>query len=148
MIGDFMPIGSFDALGDLIVYSTNVKSGIKTQDIQGISSGIAGVIYLSVPGHGIKPGESVIVQGSTNNSGQNIDGEWIAFPVDQDTVSLFSSSYSATISVSSAKIKSNIYSLSQISAVKLDPIDNIVTHYSLLVSKELNFRQISGYIIP
>ena len=140
MIGDFMPIGSFDALGDLIVYSTNVKSGIKTQDIQGISSGIAGVIYLSVPGHGIKPGESVIVQGSTNNSGQNIDGEWIAFPVDQDTVSLFSSVFSGTISVTGATIKNNIYSLSQISAVTIDVIDSIVTHYSLLVSKELNLR--------
>lgn len=140
MTGSFMPHGSFDALGDLIVTSTTSKGVSRTVPIDGISQGIGNLVFLTVPGHGAKAGETAIINGTTSSPTPNIDGEWLVFPADQDTLALYSSSYDPNVSVSGANITLNVYSLSQISAVTIDITDNIVTHYSLLRSKEINFR--------
>ena len=126
-----MPIGSFDALGDLIVYSTNVKSSQRPGHTGNIIWNSGRNLSICTR-HRDKTWGVCYSKGALQITPQNIDGEWIAFPVDQDYC-FYPSSYSATISVSSAKIKSNIYSSSQISAVKLDLIDNIVTHTTLFL---------------
>jgi len=153
--GVFKPIGSFDLLGDLFVWGATTADVPATLDIVAITDK-NGMVELEVPNHGIVDGAAVSVSGVIDNSGNSLNGVWIAQSVvngfgviDADRFVLYGSTYDAPYTLTSAKVTINIYSMGRIIVSQEDVIAGTFTNTVLLTSKELNLRvrkQVDTYV--
>jgi hypothetical protein len=144
--GVFKPIGSFDLLGDLFVWGATVADVPATLNIVAITEK-NGMVELEVPNHGIGDGFAVSVSGVTDDSGNALNGVWIAQSVingfgviDADRFVLYGTTYDAPYVLSNPRVTINVYSMGRIIVSQEDVIAGTFTNTVLLTSKELNLR--------
>lgn len=153
--GLFKPIGSFDLLGDLFVWGATTADVPSSLDIVSVTNN-AGKVQLEVLDHGLLDGQAVSISGVTDNSGDSLNGVWIAQlvvngfgAVDADRFVLYGSTYDAPYTLTDPKVTINIYSVGRILVEQEDVIAGTYSTTVLLTSKELNLRtkrQVDTYV--
>ena len=144
--GTFKPIGSYDLLGDLFKLSATVADIPSVLPVTAVTN-LGGAVRLTVADHGIIDGSSVIVQGITDNSGNSLNGSWIATLInngfgefDADSFVLVGSTYDAPYALGTAQVTINPYSIGRVQVSEEDVIADVINTTVLLTSKQLNFR--------
>jgi len=146
VVGDQQPIGSFDLLGDLTVYSTsqtkmpvNLCTG---NPLVSITNNGAGLIRLTFTNPiAIVNGEAIGVSGITASAGV-INGAWIATQASSAAVDLQGSDFTTLTVVSfvNAIVTQYVFGYGTIGVATRDDNTDSWTYTPLLRSKELNFR--------
>lgn len=143
VVGDMNVIGSYDLLGDLLIFSTTGNEEVveNTVTVLSTSADANNQILLGITGDtsSMSNGDLIVIYGATNGLG--INGSWIVFIVDSITIKLLNSLYVGPFS-GEITIQENTSSVSEIGVQTRDNNTNIFTYTRLLRSKELGFKTI------
>jgi hypothetical protein len=137
-VGDFMPIGSYDFLGDMFYWVTTQRN-IKTRMSQGVANAVGNAFSRSVvtiPLHRLKDYETIAINGVVGCTGVN--GIWVVKVVDSNRVELQGSLFGG-VYVSGGEIFKDIYGYGAIGVAKYDLTSETFQWIPLLRSKKLNF---------
>jgi len=137
-VGDFMPIGSYDFLGDMFYWVTTQRN-LKTRMSQGVANAVGNAFSRSVvtiPLHRLKDYETIAINGVVGCTGVN--GIWVVKVVDSNRVELQGSLFGG-VYVSGGEIFKDIYGYGAIGVAKYDLTSETFQWIPLLRSKKLNF---------
>jgi hypothetical protein len=138
-VGIYMPIGSFDLLGDFFVWLTTQReerTAIGTPiDIYPSVNNQIGVTKLS---HGLVNNESIAISGI--NGVPQANGIYTIQVIDADNFILLGSSFSGAFISATQQIYKNIFGYGCIGVVQYTRTSNSYLFTPLLRSKQLNFN--------
>ena len=136
--GAFMPIGSFDFLGD-IFYWTTTQRNLKSEITQGVTNAVTdsfGRSVVTIPFHGLSNFETIAINGVIGCTGVN--GIWVVKVIDNNRVELQGSIFGGAY-VSGGEVFKNLYGYGSIGVAKYDLATESFQWIPLLRSKQLNF---------
>lgn len=137
MIGELIPIGSYDLLGDLFVMSS-VSNNVTTEIGGGILStsnnGFGLIRVTTIAEHGLQNFSSVQIL----DTGTDADGQWIVIYVNSNAFDLLNSTYA--VAATTGIVKRYFNSIGEIGVVTYNNHTDIHSYTRLLRSKELGFR--------
>ena len=138
-VGVYMPIGSFDLLGDFFVWLTTQReerTAIGTPiDIYASVNNQIGVTKFS---HGLANNESIAISGI--NGVPQANGIYTIQVIDADNFILLGSSFSGAFISATQQIYKNIFGYGCIGVVQYTRTSNSYLFTPLLRSKQLNFN--------
>jgi len=137
-VGDFMPIGSYDFLGDMFYWVTTQRN-LKTRMSQSVANAVGNNFSRSVvtiPLHRLKDYETIAINGVVGCTGVN--GIWVVKVIDSNRVELQGSLFGGAY-VSGGEIFKDLYGYGAIGIAKYDLTSETFQWIPLLRSKKLNF---------
>jgi hypothetical protein len=137
-VGDFMPIGSYDFLGDMFYWVTTQRN-LKTRMSQSVANAVGNNFSRSVvtiPLHGLKDYETIAINGVVGCTGVN--GIWVVKVIDSNRVELQGSLFGGAY-ISGGEIFKDLYGYGAIGVAKYDLTSETFQWIPLLRSKKLNF---------
>lgn len=145
MCGEANIIGSYDLLGDLIIWSTprTTLPTVLSVPITGATN--ASPIVITAVGNGLTAGQEVSISGILGSTGAN--GTWIVSVVDADHFQLKNSS-AGGVYVSGGTITTNVIGIGEVGAAVYDANTDTTAYTTLVKSREFNFttkKQIATY---
>jgi hypothetical protein len=137
-VGDFIPIGSYDFLGDMFYWVTTQRN-LKTRMSQSVANAVGNNFSRSVvtiPLHGLKDYETIAINGVVGCTGVN--GIWVIKVIDSNRVELQGSLFGGAY-ISGGEIFKDLYGYGAIGIAKYDLTSETFQWIPLLRSKKLNF---------
>jgi hypothetical protein len=146
-VGTYMPIGSYDLLGDFFVWLTTQReerTAIGTPiDIYPSVNNQIGVTKFS---HGLANNESIAISGI--NGVPQANGIYTIQVIDADNFILLGSSFSGAFISATQQIYKNIFGYGCIGVVQYTRTSNTYLFTPLLRSKQLNFNTKNEFYQP
>lgn len=137
-VGDFIPIGSYDFLGDMFYWVTTQRN-LKTRMSQSVANAVGNNFSRSVvtiPLHRLKDYETIAINGVVGCTGVN--GIWVVKVIDSNRVELQGSLFGG-VYISGGEIFKDLYGYGAIGIAKYDLTSETFQWIPLLRSKKLNF---------
>jgi hypothetical protein len=137
-VGDFIPIGSYDFLGDMFYWVTTQRN-LKTRMSQSVANAVGNNFSRSVvtiPLHRLNDYETIAINGVVGCTGVN--GIWVVKVIDSNRVELQGSLFGGAY-ISGGEIFKDLYGYGAIGVAKYDLTSETFQWIPLLRSKKLNF---------